>query len=239
MHTGKGQVLELILEDGYRYVRISCPPNLIPSPGQYLLAGDGSDAPLPIPLSYTDSAPQGFIASATIPKSWNPGTELYLRGPLGHGFDLPLSARKVGLISLDDSLARLRGLIQPALKQDAAVVIVGTSSSDHLPDEVEVHPLSALNDIVSWADYLAFDVARENLNQLKERLGKLNRVAVGQMSQILINTPIPCGGVAECGVCAVKLKSTWKLACKDGPVFDWREMESKVSELWMVNDWCR
>jgi len=225
MHTGKGQVFELILEDGLRHGRVSCPSNLIPSPGQYLLAGDTSDSPLPVPLFHTDSAVQGFIAAAPIPDSWNPGTELYLRGPLGHGFDLPLSARKVGLIALDVSPARLRGLIQPALKHDAAVVIVCKTTPDHLPDEVEVHPVSALNDIVDWADYLAFDVARENLNQLKERLGKMNQVAASKESQVLIYTAIPCGGIAECGICAVTLKSTWKLACKDGPVFDWRGLE--------------
>ena len=233
MHTGKGQVLELILEDGRHYVRISCPPNLIPSPGQYLLAGDGSDSPLPVPLFHTDSAPQGgsmapwrhFIAAASIPGSWHPGLELYLRGPLGRGFSLPLSARKIGLIAFDVSPARLRGLISPALTQGASVVLVCDSNSDHLPDDVEVQPMSALHDIVEWADYLAFDVARENLNQLKERLGKPNQVAAGQESQVLIHTPVPCGGVAECGVCAVTLKSAWKLACKDGPVFDWREVE--------------
>jgi len=236
MHTGKGQVLELILESGYRHARVSCPPNLIPSPGQYLLSGDGSNAPLPVPLFHTDSAPQGFIAAAPIPDSWHPGTELQLRGPLGHGFNLPLSARKVGLIAFDASPARLRGLIAPALKQDAAVVFVCNSSVDHLPDEVEVQPLSALNDIVEWADYLAFDVSRENVNPLRERLGKLNQVVTGKArvategsgrneSQVLIHTPVPCGGVAECGVCAVTLKSAWKLACKDGPVFDWRELQ--------------
>jgi NAD(P)H-flavin reductase len=225
MHTGKGQVSELLLEDGCRHGRVSCPSNLIPSPGQYLLAGDTSDSPLPVPLFHTDSAAQGFIAAAPIPDSWNPGTELQLRGPLGHGFDLPLSARKVGLIALDVSPARLRGLIQPALKHDAAVVIVCKTNPDHLPDEVEVHPVSALNDIVDWADYLAFDVARENLNQLKERLGKMNQVVVGKESQVLIHTAIPCGGIAECGICAVTLKSTWRLGCKDGPVFDWRNLE--------------
>jgi 2-polyprenylphenol hydroxylase and related flavodoxin oxidoreductases len=225
MHIGKGQVFELILEDGFRHVRVSCPSDLIPVPGQYLLAGDGSDSPLPVPLFHTDSVAQGFIAAAPIPDSWHPGTELHLRGPLGHGFDLPLSARKVGLIALDVSPARLRGLILPALKQDAAVVIVCKTNPDHLPDEVEVHPVSALNDIVAWADYLAFDIARENLNQLKERLGKLNPVVAGKESQVLVRTAIPCGGIAECGICAVTLKSTWKLACKDGPVFDWRELE--------------
>jgi NAD(P)H-flavin reductase len=225
MHTGKGQVSELILEDGYRHVRVSCPSNLIPSPGQYVLAGDASDAPLPVSLFHTDSAPQGFIAAAPIPDSWNPGAELYLRGPLGHGFDLPLSARKVGLIAVDVSPARLRGLVQPALKQGAAVVLVCKSSVDNMPDEVEVHPMSALNEIVEWADYLAFDAAREDLNQLKERLGKLKQVAAGKESQILVHTAIPCGGVAECGICAVTLRSSWKLACKDGPVFQWNELE--------------
>jgi hypothetical protein len=228
MHTGQGQVFELILEDGYRHVRVSCPSNLIPAPGQYLLAGDRSDSPLPVPLFHTDSAPQGFIAAAPIPDSWHPGLELHLRGPLGHGFSLPFSARKVGLIACEHSPARVRGLIRPALQQNAAVVLVCNSSVENLPDEVEVHPMSALQDIVEWADYLAFDIAREKLNQLREGLGKLNQIAAGKESQILVHTPIPCGGVAECGICTVTLKSNWKLACKDGPVFDWQDIEFKA-----------
>jgi NAD(P)H-flavin reductase len=221
MHTGKGQLLELILEDGYRHARVACPPNMVPAPGQYLLAGDGSDAPLPVPLFHTDSSSQSFIASAPIPHSWNPGLELHLRGPFGHGFALPLSARKVGLVAFDDSPARLKGLILQALKQDAAVVLVCNSNPDDLPNEVEVQPISSLREIVAWADYVTFDVARENLNQLKEVLGESNQLAA---AQILIYTPVPCGGIAECGVCAVTLRSGWKLACKDGPVFDWREI---------------
>jgi len=224
MHTGTGQVLELILEDGNRHVRVSCPSNLVPSPGQYLLAGDSSDSPLPVPLFHTDSASQGFIAAAPIPDSWNPGLELQLRGPSGRGFSLPLSARKAGFIAFDVSPARLRGLISLALRQAAAVVLVCNSYSDHLPDDVEVQPLSALDEIVEWADYLAFDVNRENLNQVRDRLSKLNQAVARKETQILIYTPVPCGGVAECGVCAVTLKSAWKLACKDGPVFDWQDI---------------
>ena len=235
MNTGIGKVLELILEDGCRYVRLSCSSSLIPSPGQYLLAGDGSDAPLPVPLFHTDSAPDGFVhrtastlvAAAPVPDSWSPGLTLTLRGLLGRGFALPLSARKVGLVAFDDkrsSPARLRGLIQPALRQEAAVVLVCRSTPDSLPDDVEVQPLSALQEIVEWADYLAFDVRREKLHQLRERLGKLNQLAAGKAAQALIHTPVPCGGVADCGVCAVNLKSDWKLACKEGPVFNWNEV---------------
>ncbi|MGZ9223824.1 MAG: iron-sulfur cluster-binding protein [Anaerolineales bacterium] len=221
MSTGKGQLLELILEDGCRYLRVACPQNLIPAPGQYLLAGGGSDSPLPVPLFYTDSAPRGFIAAASVPDSWNPGAELSLRGPLGRGFTLPLFARKVGLVAFDASPARLKGLIRPALKQDAAVVLVCDSNPDNLPDEVEVQPLSALSEVVDWADYLAFEAAREDLPVMRDRLGRLNQWID---TQILIRTPVPCGGMAECGVCAVTLKWGWKLACRDGPVFDWREI---------------
>ena len=220
MHTGTGQVLELILEDGNRYVRVACPSGLIPMPGQYLLASDGSDAPLPVPLFHTDSTPQGFVAPAPATASWNPGLRLHLRGPLGRGFVLPQAARKVALVAFDDSPARLRVLIGLALRQDAAVVLVSDSAGDALPDEVEVQPLSALTDILEWTEYAAMDVRRENLRQLMERLGKRK----SWEAQILIRAPVPCGGIAECGVCAVTLQDEWKLACKDGPVFDWRDL---------------
>ena len=224
MHTGNGQVVELILEDGLRFVRLTCPANLIPSPGQYLLAGDGSDAPLPVPLFYTDSVPQGFIATAQLSNSWNPGRELSLRGPLGRGFTLPSSCRKIGLIAFEASPARLNGLIQPALQRDAAVVLVCASAPDHLPDDVEVQPLSALEDVVDWADYVACDIRREDLFQLRERLSKMDQLMVKNDAQVLIHTPVPCGGIAECGACAVTLKSGWRLACTEGPVFDWGEL---------------
>lgn len=224
MHTGKGQVVELILRDGLRHARVTCPENLIPSPGQYLLASDASDSLLPVPIFYTDSEHQGFIAVAQLPNSWNPGHEIYLRGPLGRGFTLPHTARRVGLVALDDSPSRLLGLIQPALKQDAAVVLVSGSKVDYLPDEVEVQPISALDEIMGWADYVAFDVARENLPGLREQLFNGLQAKALIESQILVRTPIPCGGMGECGVCAIITRSGWKMVCKDGPVFDWKDL---------------
>ena len=233
MHTGKGQVVELILENGLRHARISCPAELIPFPGQYLLAGIASQSdPLPVSLYSTESTLQGvamtpwshFTASSPIPETWTPGTEITLRGPLGRGFELPPSARKVALFPFDVPPMRLKSLIPPALKQGAAVVLVSDLEVERLPDEVEVQPFSALDEILDWADYIAFDVVRESLPELRERLEELNQVSVGKEAQVLIYTPVPCGGVAECGVCAVTLKSNWRLACKDGPVFDLREI---------------
>ena len=224
MHTGKGQVIEMLLEDGQRLARIACPTNLIPSAGQYLLAGDASDSPLPVPLFYTDSAPEGFLAAPPIPETWMPGSYVSLRGPLGRGFTLPLSARRIALVAFDDAPLRLRGLIRPALKQSAAVVLVSDFHMDNLSDEVEAQPLSALLDVIAWADYVAFDVARVNLLGLREMLGLLKQLPASYEAQVLIHTAMPCGGVAECIVCGVSLKSGWQMVCKDGPVFDLREI---------------
>jgi len=224
MHTGKGQVLETTLEDGQRLARISCPANLIPSAGQYLLASDTSDSPLPVPLYYTDSALEGFLAASPIPESWMPGTTISLRGPLGRGFAIPMSARKIALVAFDDTPLRLRGLIRLALKQGAAIVLVSDFHVDNLSDEVEAQPLSALQDVMAWADYAAFDVARVNLFELREKLRMMKQAQAACDAQILIRTAVPCGGVADCSVCGVSLKSGWQLACKDGPVFDLREI---------------
>ena len=225
MRAGKGQIAELILVNGHHQVRISCPAELIPSPGQYLLAGIASSSdPLPVSLFSTESTPEGFTASAPIPETWTPGTEISLFGPFGRGFGLPLTARRVVLVPFEDLHSRLLGLIPPSLKQGAAIVLVSDSDGESLHDDVEIQPFSMLDEILAWADYAAFDVERENLHGLRERLGSGRQVSVKGEAQVLIHAPAPCGGVAECGVCAVTLKSGWRLACKDGPVFDLREV---------------
>lgn len=224
MHIGKGRVLELILREGIRHARLTCDENLVPVPGQYLLADDQSSSLLPVSIFFADSAPQGFIGAAPIPDSWSPGRELYLRGPLGRGFSLPESARRIGLVALEDSPARLHGLIRAALQRDASVVLVSDLRVDYLPDQVEVQPLSALPDIRAWADYIAVDAAREKLPALREHFFDGKKANGSFNVQVLVRTPVPCGGLAECGVCAVGVKSGWKMACKDGPVFDWREL---------------
>lgn len=223
MKTGAGQLIELYLDSS---ARIHCPPEMIPSPGQYTLAhARGSDSPLAVPVFFSDSAPDGFRSAPLNESAWMPGTHLNLRGPLGHGFTIPASARKVALIAFDDSPRRLRGLIPLALKQGSEVVLVSNSALDDVPEAVEVQPLQALTEIYQWADYAAFDAARENLNQLKEMLGVLEQARSPRDAQILIRAPMPCGALAECGVCALTIRREWKMICKDGPVFEVGELK--------------
>ena len=218
MRNGQGQLVEIYLDSRSRII---CPPDLIPAPGQYILAhASGSDSPLAVPVFFSDSAPNGFRSAPFLPLAWTPGTQLNLRGPLGHGFSIPAFARKVALIAFDESPARLHGLISIALKQDAEVVLVSNMVLDDMPEAVEVQPLQALIDIYQWADYAALDVARENLNQLREMLGKQEQARAPREAQVLVRAPMPCGALAECGVCALTIRHEWKMICKDGPVFD-------------------
>ena len=217
MKIAQGKVEEILLDGS---ARIHCPPDLIPIPGQYLLAHkNASDLPLPVSLFFIDSAPSGFRSAPPTPKDWQPGDLLNFRGPIGHGFNIPPSAKKIALIALDESPARLHGLISLALKQNAEIVLVCNSTQMDLPEVVEVQPLQAMTAVLKWADYAAFDVQRENMNQLKEMLKEHNQISPQVEAQILIHTSMPCGGVAECGVCALTLNHDWKMICKEGPVF--------------------
>ena len=222
MKNGEGQLFEIYLDSR---ARIICPPELIPVPGQYLLAhASASDSPLAVPVFFSDSAPNGFRSAPLVDSPWQPGTQLNLRGPLGRGFSIPTFARKVALIVFDDSPARLRGLISIALKQGAEVVLVSNTVLDDIPEAVEVQPLQAMFEIYRWADYAAFDVERENLIHLKENFGKLEQAKGPREAQVLVRAPMPCGALAECGVCALTIHHEWKMICKDGPVFEMKEL---------------
>jgi hypothetical protein len=220
---------ELILLDGKPAARIVCSARLIPSPGRYLLGTlSRSDASLAIPLFPVHALEDGFVCAPPIPDSWVPGTELLLRGPLGHGFDLPQAARRVALLAFDDMPTCLLALTEGTFKGGASITLLCEDPPEDLPLQIEVQPTSALEEVCEWADYLAMDLRRESLPELKARLAKIAflngrlRQAGGKRlkAQALIRTGMPCGNMAQCGVCTVESGRRQLLACQDGPVFD-------------------
>ncbi len=239
MHSGPGQIDETFIEAG-RAARITCAPNLVPAPGQYLLAHAPSepDDPLPHPVFLAASHPRGFYAARPLPVSWTPGTQLSLRGPFGRGFRLPASARRVALAAFGDTPSRLLALLSPALAQKAEITLLADTPPDGLPPAIEILPLTALAETVKWADYLAIDAPRAALALIQQMLSpdsysspsdytpnfaaKLFPVAtfIGYTTDILIETPLPCGGLAECGACALQARRETLPALQDGPVFD-------------------
>jgi dihydroorotate dehydrogenase electron transfer subunit len=227
---------EVRLESGGQVSgQIYCPAGLRPGPGQYLLAhAPGREEALPTPVfaaRYLPAAPAGegqpgeLELAPPLPSGWTAGMRLVVRGPLGRGFSLPASARRVGLVELGQLPHRLLPLAGQALAQGAEVALYTRSVPGRLPPEVEVLPLEGLSEALTWADYLAFDLAPSGLAGLKKRFGLAPHTIMPVPAQVLVTVPMPCGGLGDCGLCAVDLKRGWKLACKDGPVFDLNELE--------------
>lgn len=218
MHQGLAELTEISMNEKTAG-RMRCDPRLVPAPGQYLLAHaeQDSNAPLAVPLFSAGLCPGGFTLAAPLPPHWLPGTQLNIRGPLGKGFKIPTTARFVALAAFHKNPARLLALTEPALAQNAAIVLLTDNSPEDLSTAIEISPLEALTETMRWADYVALDAPRSALPAL---LQSIRAAAYSRDGQILVETELPCGGMAECGVCAVSLHKGYKLACKDGPVFE-------------------
>lgn len=205
---------------------IPSPPRLAVKPGQYLLAhAPGLPETLPSVLFPSRIAKDEITLAPPLPPAWQPGTALNLRGPLGKGFHLPSAARRVALAALDAHPFRLLPLIAPALAQGTEIALFTPLIPPGLPPEVEVLPIHALQEAPAWADYLAIDLPQAALPGLQTRLGLKPGRSLACAAEVLLLADMPCGGLAECGVCAVKTHTGWRYACKDGPVFDFATLE--------------
>ncbi len=221
------ELLELRLE-GEDLVggRIAAPPRLSIKPGQYLLATPRRLAET-LPTVLFPSAIRGeeILLAPPLPPAWLPGTELSLRGPLGKGFHLPDSARRLALGALDSHPYRLLPLLVLALAQRLEIALFTPLIPPGLPPEVEVLPSSALPDAPGWADFLALDLPWAFLPQVRTWLKVEQGRPLPCQAEVLVVAPMPCGGQADCGVCALKTRSGWKFTCQDGPVFDFEKLE--------------
>jgi hypothetical protein len=227
MRFHSGKVLELKTDYlGRTSAWISCPPGAVPAPGQYLQAhapgitGEG----LPATLFAAEISSQGFRAVPPLPAEWLPGAELRLWGPLGNGFRLDWNVRHLALAAQED-LSCLLALMKQALERGIDITLCADGLLPPLPASVEVAPLSALPEVLAWADFLALETPLSDVSGLRTWLGLRPEQVLPCPAQVLIHTTMPCGGVAECGVCAVPTRKGWKLACQDGPVFNLSVLE--------------
>jgi len=220
------KIAERFLDERRAAARILCPPILIPAPGQYLLAYDpaSDSAPLAAPVFCAARLADGFLAAAPLPSAWTPGISLSARGPLGRGFHLPPGSRKILLAARDVSPSLLLSLLESAFAQGASVALSCDSPLDDLPTQVEIQPWRAFTDLCAWADYLALGITRESLSALAVDWGAGHPLRAVREAQVFVAAPMPCGAVAQCGVCSVVTSRGNQLACEDGPVFNINEL---------------
>jgi dihydroorotate dehydrogenase electron transfer subunit len=236
MSQAGGEVLEIWLEGDQVAGLIDCPVAIRPRPGQYLAARplDGrmlSILPVNLFSGYAgtpvDEEPgkaRPWVAAPGLPPDWIPGTRLELFGPHGSGFCLPTVSR-LALAVFGDTPSRLLALAGPVLKMGGAVTLLtDLGVPAFLPPQIEVMPLSGWQESLAWADFLALDIPLAQLNRLSDPAFSPETLA-SIPGQVLLHTPMPGWGTADCGVCAVHTRKGWRLACKDGPVFDLRALE--------------
>jgi hypothetical protein len=130
-----------------------------------------------------------------------------------------MDVQRLALIALGETNARLLPLATASLVDNLSITLFSDAMFRELPSSMEAYPLNDLQESVSWADFIAVDVPLESLDQLAEYFSTASQGLFAR-GQVLVRTSMPCSTFGDCGVCAVKVKRSWKLACKDGPVFD-------------------
>jgi hypothetical protein len=198
--------------------RITCDAKDIPLPGQAVLSRhDHLKDSLRKLIFPAGSSPDGFITDIAPDPRWNYGDLLDLLGPLGKGFTPPLATSKWLLVSFQQPPVKLLPLIDLGLERGVSITLFTNDAIPAVPPQVEVNP--DLTDALRWADFFAIDLLLDDFSKLRSLLeiNDLNNIPLD--GQVLLTTPIPCG-FGACGACSVKGQHSWKLACREGPVFD-------------------
>ncbi len=168
------------------------------------------------------------------------GAPLDILGPLGHGWEVRSTTRNLLLVSEGSMIAGLTLLAQSALEQELAVTLVAHFSTAAevyppalLPPEVEYHIITAdgslgqqgeiasvLEHYLPWADSACCSVSRETATLL---YSSFERLRGKHYAQALVLQPLVCAN-GVCLTCSTETYSGAKLICRDGPVFDLREI---------------
>jgi dihydroorotate dehydrogenase electron transfer subunit len=168
------------------------------------------------------------------------GSILDLLGPMGHGWSIRPTGRNLLLVSEGTMIAGLTYLAQTALERELAVTLVAAYESEDavyppalLPPEVEYHIVtkdgsigqhgdvqSVLGTYLPWADAAYLCVAPATAVAV---YAHFERLRLKHFAQGAVWRPLVCGhGV--CLTCTVETRSGPKLVCRDGPIFDLREI---------------
>lgn len=179
-----------------------------------------------------------------------PGARLDLYGPVGAGFALDARTRNLLLAGAGAALPALLFLARAAVARQLAVVLLAAAPAAGLlpppyllPADVEYQtsgegegalagllgggtaaPLPALSGSpVAWADQICLALTEPLAAPVSEavRAGRL-RWERGFASAALAG-PMPCG-LGTCQGCLFETRGGALMRCKDGPIFDLREL---------------
>jgi len=246
------QIVALVtdIEERGPFVRVSlAAPDLYPAltPGRFVLADLGDYLRKPLFPASLETPPPGhgefdvLVLPSHPAAALQPGASVDLIGPLGQGFRIPETTRRLLLVA---SIAHLPALLaltnqEPGLSTALLLSVASVAELypvQLLPPALEVHVVTAdgstghcgsildlFPDLVRWADCACIAADPAIYPALARIVREVRIGSTHHFAQALIAPPMVCG-VGACYGCAVPVRGGIKRACTDGPVFDLLEL---------------
>jgi dihydroorotate dehydrogenase electron transfer subunit len=218
-------------------------------PGQYVMVrcGEGQDMLLRRPLSVNRISQDGSIALlfAIVGRGteWlaqrNEGDRIDLFGPLGNGFEIAPSSKNLLLVAGGIGIAPLVALGGLAVTMDKSVtLLIGDTTVDRIyPDHLlpaGVEAIIATEDGSAGEMGMATDLLPRYVPEADQvfvcgplpmyrKIAGMGDVLGAKPVQVILETVLGCG-VGACLGCTVETVHGPRLVCKDGPVFELRDI---------------
>ncbi|MGA7677877.1 MAG: dihydroorotate dehydrogenase electron transfer subunit [Dehalococcoidia bacterium] len=233
------------LMPGYHLICIDAPDIAATSrPGQFVTVRCGEELTLRRPFSIHQIAKSGqlYFFFKVIGKgtAWlslcRKGEKLDILGPLGNGFHIKPTSKKLLLVAGGIGIAPLTFLAQQSLAQEKSVtLLLGAHAKDELypqkllPSEIETTITTEdgsygeegkVTDILSRYVNLADQIyACGPLAMYKEIAKQRQKWRGKKPIQVSLEVRMGCG-IGACFSCSIKTKNGMKRVCRDGPVFN-------------------
>jgi dihydroorotate dehydrogenase electron transfer subunit len=237
------------LMPGYHLICVDAPDIAATSqPGQFVTVRCREELTLRRPLSIHQIAKSGqvYFFFKVIGKgtAWlslcRKGEKLNILGPLGNGFSIRPTSKKLLLVAGGIGIAPLTFLAQQALTQEKSVaLLLGAHAKDELypqkllPSEIETiittedgsgGEKGKITDIlpryVDWADQI---YACGPLGMYQAIEHQRQRWPVKKPIQVSLEVRMGCG-IGACFGCSIRTKYAMKQVCRNGPVFNLDEV---------------
>ena len=217
-------------------------------PGQYVMVrcGEGYDMPLRRPLGINRISKDGISLLYSVVgrgTEWlsqrKAGEPVDLFGPLGNGFEVYPSSRNLLLIAGGVGIAPLLALAEHARAKGLKFrLIIGEKNAAKIYPERLLPP--GIKAVITTEDGslgqkgMVTDILPQFVSEadqvfvcgplpMYQAIAKMGKKLGKKPTQVLLETVLGCG-VGACLSCSIETKRGRKLVCKDGPVFEFRDI---------------